>query len=268
MFGKRPDGTKLVNLSHMRAFMPFISPRRNESLVYYSTTVDVDRAFELLQQINAKRNPNRPITLFHLYIRALAMAFHARPNVNRFIAGGRLWQRNHVAITFSAKQEIIEGAPLITMKRVFPESEGLEEMVDEILDTLIARRGGERTSSDSEVNLALMLPVICVRFIMWFLHRIDMMGLLPWAMIDDDPLYTSIFIANLGSVGLDAGYHHLWEHGTCSVFGVMGRIHENAEGKRVMEIKYSYDERVEDGLYAGVTMEQVRESLEQPERLL
>jgi hypothetical protein len=42
---------------------------------------------------------------------------------------------------------------------------------------------------------------------MWILHRFNMMGLMPKAMIDHDPLFTSAFVANLGSVGLEAGYH-------------------------------------------------------------
>ena len=86
-------------------------------------------------------------------------------------------------------------------------------------------------------------------------------------MIDDDPLFTSVFIANLGSVGLDAGYHHLWEYGTCSAFGVIGKVHERADGKRVMNVQYSYDERVEDGLYAATTMGQIKDKLEKPGEL-
>ena len=47
-------------------------------------------------------------------------------------------------------------------------------------------------------------------------------------MVEDDPLFTSIFIANLGSIGYPAGFHHLWEYGTASIFGVMGKIEPGA----------------------------------------
>jgi len=69
-------------------------------------------------------------------------------------------------------------------------------------------------------------------------------------------------------VGLDAGYHHLWEYGTCSIFAVLGRIHTRPDGVQVVDVKYSYDERVEDGLYAAITMDGIRERLEAPEGLL
>lgn len=267
MFGKRPDGHKIEDLSRLRAFMPFVSPRRNDALVLYTTEIEVDEAMAFVDQYNEGREEKRRMTLFHLYLRSLAQAFHARPGVNRFVAGGRLWQRNHVAVTFTAKQALEDFAPMHTVKRIFPEDETLEEMVDSITGRIRKRRGGEVTTSDKEVNLAMKMPVLVTRAAVWLLHKANMMHMLPKSMIDDDPMFTSVFIANLGSVGLDAGYHHLWEYGTCSAFGVIGKVHERADGKRVMNVKYSYDERVEDGLYAAFTMAQIKEKLEKPDSL-
>jgi hypothetical protein len=267
MFGSRPDGVRIRGLSQTREFLPFISPRRNESLVYYSTQIDLEPALAFLDDLNRERSRESRVTFFHLYLRAIALAFHERPGVNRFVAGGRLWQRNHVAISFSAKQEILDGSPVLTLKRIFPRHESLDEMVESMLDDLRSRRKGRETASDKEVKFGLAFPVPVLRLVMWVLHRANMLGLLPASMIQGDPLFTSVFLANLGSVDLDAGYHHLWEYGTCSIFGVLGRIRRNPDGQRVVEVKYSYDERVEDGLYAAITMEGIKESLELPESL-
>ncbi len=38
------------------------------------------------------------------------------------------------------------------------------------------------------------------------------------------PLYSSALLANLGSVGLDSAYHHLYEYGTTPIFVTMGRV--------------------------------------------
>ena len=267
MIWSRPDGDPIPNLSRMRKFMPFVSPRRNESLVLYETEIEIDPAYAFLGELNETRAEGRQATLFHLYLRALSQAMHERPGVNRFVAGGRLWQRNHVAITFSAKLELIDGAPMVTVKRTFPEDEGLIEMVDGILGDLASRRRGRETRSDKEMKLALQLPPTVVRGGVWFLHRANMLGLLPRTMIDDDPLFTSIFVANLGSVGLGAAFHHLWEYGTCSIFAVMGGFRTREDGASVMNVNYTYDERVEDGLYAAQTMEIVKNNLEHPEKL-
>ncbi len=48
----------------------------------------------------------------------------------------------------------------------------------------------------------------------------------------------------------------------------MGRIRSGEDGRRVMTLFYTYDERVEDGLYASISLNSIRERLESPELLL
>ena len=268
MFGKRADGKLLRNISKTRRFMPYISPRRNDSLVYYTTEIEVEPALRFIEEQNRDRPEDRKITLFHLYLRSLAIAFHERSGVNRFVAGGRLWQRDEVWITYSIKQEMIDGAPVLTIKRRFEPDEGLGEMVDSFREALRARRRGKLSTADKEMNLILLTPGFVLRGLLRLMRTADALGLLPRSVIDNDPMFSSIFVANLGSVGLDAGYHHLWEYGTCSNFAVVGRVHERHDGVRVMEVKYSYDERIADGMYAAITMTAIKERIEAPERLL
>ena len=268
MFGRRPDATQVTGLPTIRRFMPFISPRRNDSLVLYAQEVEADAALRFVDEFNLGRSKESQVTLFHLVLRAVALALHAYPGVNRFVSGGRLWQREGAWVTFSAKQEILPGSPLLTIKRKFPEDETLDEMVDAILAHVRSRRRGEKTTSDKEMSLANRLPPFVVRLVVWLLRKVDNLGLLPKAMIDDDPLFTSLFVANLGSVGLNAGYHHLWEYGTCSMFAVMGRLKKRHDGVAVFEIQYSYDERMEDGLYGGLAMSLIKENIENPEALV
>ena len=267
MFGRRPDATLVRDLSPVRRFMPFISPRRNESLVYFSHTVDAEPAIAFLETLNADRPPERRITFFHLVLRAIALGFHERPRLNRFVAGGRLWQRDGIWLSFAAKRAMNDESPIITVKQRVDPTLPLTAMVDAILDQIQAGRAGRRTTSDSEVDLLLRLPVPVIRAAMWVAHKADALGLMPRSMIDADPLYASAFLANLGSVGLEGGYHHLWEHGTCGVFCVIGRIEPDASGRRRASLKYTYDERVEDGLYCARTLERLRERLEHPEKL-
>ncbi len=267
MFGRRPDATLVTGLPTVRRFMPFISPRRNDSLVLYTQEVEADAALRFVDEYNRGKDAEHSITLFHLVLRSVALALHEYPGVNRFVAGGRLWQRDGVWITFAAKQEILPGSPLLTIKREFPEGEDLDSMVGSILDQIRSRRRGRKTASDKEMNLASLLPPALTRLAVLALQGANRFGLLPKKMIDDDPLYATIFFANLGSVGLEAGYHHLWEYGTCSMFAVMGRLKERHDGVIVFENQYSYDERMEDGLYGGLAMAKIKQLLESPESL-
>ena len=267
MFGRRPDATLVRDAAPLRRFMPFISPRRNESLVYFAQEIDVERALAFVEERNRSRAAERPMTLFHLVLRALARSLHERPRLNRFTAGGKLWQREGVFLTFAAKKSFTDDAPVATVKRRFDSAETLDEMSDGLLDSIRVSRGDKKTAADHEVALLLRLPASVVHLVMRFVRVLDALGLLPRAMIDSDPMFTSAFVANLGSVGLEAAYHHLWDHGTCPIFCVVGRIHADPNGRRKVTLKWSFDERVEDGFYAARTLEGLRERLECPEKL-
>ena len=269
MFGKRADATLVRDLSTMRRFMPYISPRRNDSLFYMNQDIAVDAALEFLKKKNEERPKNRPISLFHLLLRATSQAVTMRPGVNRFVKGGRLWQRDGVWFTFSAKRRLVDGSPMITIKRRFrPESESLDEMVDAIYDKLEFGRSGKKTASDKEVGLMLRLPGPVIKALVGLARLADYFGLLPRAMIESDPLFTSVFLANLGSINYPAGFHHLWEYGTASMFGVMGRVEPSADGGRKFVAAWTYDERVEDGLYSYYSLRLIRKRIEKPELLL
>jgi len=269
MFGKRADATLVRDINAMRRFMPYVSPRRNDSLFFLNQDIAADAALEFLKKKNQERPKNRPITLFHLLLRAVSQAVQLRPGVNRFVKGGRLWQRDGVWLTFSAKRRLVDGSPMITIKRRFhPESESLDEMVDAIYDKLEFGRSGKKTTSDKEVGLMLRLPGPCIKASIGLARLADYFGLLPRSMIDSDPLFASVFLANLGSINYPAGFHHLWEYGTTSMFGVMGRLEPSADGGRKFVAAWTYDERIEDGLYSYHTLRLLRRRIESPELLL
>jgi len=267
MFGRRADGTRVENIPTLRRFMPYVSPRRNDSLFYMFQDIRVDAALEYLEKKNCERPVQRPITLFHLMLRATGNICFLRPGINRFVKGGKLWDRNHVSLTFSAKREIVDGSPLLTIKRRFLPDESLEEMVDGIYDRLESGRGGKKTTADKEMGIMVRLPGFAIRAAMGFVRAVDSLGLLPASFIEGDPLFTSIFMANLGSINYPAGFHHLWEYGTASCFGVMGKIEFDAEKRRKIVMAWTYDERIEDGLYSYHSMEIIRKKLEHPELL-
>jgi hypothetical protein len=140
-------------------------------------------------------------------------------------------------------------------------------MVAGVYEKLGQGRSGKQTTSDKEMGLLLRLPGPAIQLLLALARLGDRLGLLPRSMIEADPLFTSLFAANLGSIDYPAGFHHLWEYGTCSLFGVMGRIEPGANGRRKMSVAYTYDERIEDGLYSYHTLEGIRERIESPELL-
>ena len=263
MFGRRPDASLVRDLSPLRRFMPFVSPRRSEALVYMEDRIEVEAALALLDTLNQGRPREARATLFHLVLAAVARMLHDRPVLNRFVAGDRFWQRDGVYLTFSAKQRFDETAPILTVKRRFEAGEPFEAMCTDLLKKLGSGRGGEKTTSDREMGVLLRLPPFLVRLALGAVRLADRHGLLPRGMIETDPLYTSCFVANLGSLGLNGVFHHLWEWGNCPLFLVMGRVDPGPNGRR-LTLSWTYDERIADGFYAATGLTRVRALLEAP----
>jgi hypothetical protein len=269
MFGRRPDADLVRGAPALRRILPHVSPRRNESLFYLPDDVAVETALEFLDKHNRTRPSERPATLFHLLLRAIDQGIALNPRVNRFVKGGRLWQRRGIYVTFTAKRELSNSSALVTLKRhCDPERESLDDMIDRVYGLLQPARRGVESTSDKETRLLTRLPNVLTGMLVRGADVLDRFGLLPLAMIAPAPMFATVFVANLGSVGLDAGFHHLWERGTCSAFGVMGRIKADPSGRRIVNLTWTWDERVEDGLYVSSFTNGVKLHLENPELLL
>ena len=118
-----------------------------------------------------------------------------------------------------------------------------------------------------------MLPHFILSLLVRLIMRFDQWGLLPGFFLRSDPLFASMFIANLGSIQMDAGYHHLFEYGNIPIFLTMGQAKDcpaldaqgKAEVRRIVPLKYSFDERIEDGLYSAQSLGLLKDILENPE---
>lgn len=272
---ERSDADLVSDVHPVRRIMPFVMPTRTESAVLCREQVLAAPAKAFLETLNRDRPAERQATLFHMVLRALALVMHDRPRINRFVAGGRYYQRRGVWISFSGKRGMSDDAPIFTSKRLFPPGETFPEMVDAICDELAAGRSGRETDTDREINLLLRLPPGLLR---WFVRAgrwLNERNLFPASMIRNDPLFASAFVANLGSVGIDACYHHNYDYGTIPIFITMGRLKRvplvddqgNVVAAEVFDLKYTYDERTEDGFYVSRGLDFIRNALEHPERL-
>jgi hypothetical protein len=75
----------------------------------------------------------------------------------------------------------------------------------------------------------------------------------------------------MASLGMPAVYHHLYEYGTVGVFGSLGRpVTEpgsptsGPDRRRSMEVKWTFDERADDGLAAWYALRHFKAVMEDP----
>jgi pyruvate/2-oxoglutarate dehydrogenase complex dihydrolipoamide acyltransferase (E2) component len=260
---RRFDGDRVRDVSPTRAIMPYIMPQRQQAIVYFEQELDVTRVIEALARKQAQGGPK--LTVFHAYVHAAVRTLHERPRLNRFTAGVHLYQRKTIEIAFSAKKSMSDDAPMRVVKRTFHPGASFEQHLEDLAGGVREGRSDQLSASDKEMRLFLRLPPIAVKSFVSLAGWLDARNMLPKAIIGHDPLYASLFVANLGSVGLDAVYHHLYEWGNCPIFAAIGRVREESRGgstRKVCTVRYTFDERIEDGLYCARALEHLKSIIE------
>jgi hypothetical protein len=267
MFG--PHDGRRVTVHPYRRMMLFLMRGRNESAVYFEQHIDLTKTLPWLASWNERHGKHA--TVFHVILHALASVLHQRERLNRFTVGRRTFQRDAVLLSFAAKKQMSDDAPLATIKRRFDREERFGELVDKLTGEIGGARAIERSAMDKELAILLALPGFLLAFSIRLLRGLYAIGLAPRGLVDTDPLYTSAFVANLGSIKIDAAYHHLYEHGNCPLFVTIGQITEVpvVEGGAVvarpqLTLRYTFDERVEDGLYCAKSLQLLARQIEDP----
>ena len=264
----RPDGDLIAKVHPYRRLMAFVMRSRTESTVYLDADLRAEKLLEFLERHRA-----RGITLTHLLVAAAGDALRAHPNLNRFVAGKRLYQRRGRHITFSMKRAKLDAASKVAVVKLELEANASLAATAQQVDQLIHhQRSGERTAADAEFGLLTRLPRPLLSAAVAGVRWLDHYNLLPRFFVAGDALYTSVFIANLGSLNMSAPYHHLYEWGNCPLFMGVGAIEERVVVRngevttaQVLPIRWSFDERIEDGLSARGGLEHLRRVLEDPE---
>jgi len=273
---RRPDGDLVTDESPVRRMIPYIMRGRNESVVYHDELVNIARVRPWMRAWN-QSHPDDAITMFHIFLVGIAKGLQARPGMNRFVSGGRIYQRRGNFMSFAAKKQFDEKSPLVTVKVEIPEDEPFIQTIRKIKGAVGEGRSGAISMVDKELKLALALPGVVLRGVMALLRFLDKVNLMPGGMIKTDPMFTSCFVANLGSVGLDRTYHHLYEYGNASLFCVMGPPKkipvveppgDKIAIREVVEMRWSFDERINDGFYCALALKHFAKVMEDPEKYI
>ena len=78
----------------------------------------------------------------------------------------------------------------------------------------------------------------------------DKHGHLPKSIIKLSPFHTSAYITNVGSLGINSIYHHIYNFGTTSLFFAMGKKKKSFiyEDDEIREEAIALEESVESDL--------------------
>ncbi len=274
--GDRRDGTWLREVDAMHVIMPYLYPNKTDNEAFIMEDIPLQPIEDYLAARNAKlAEGEEEYKLFHVLLAAFVKTITLRPKMNRFIKGGKMFQRNSLSVAFVVKKKFSDnGAEALAFKE-FDENTTIDDVHRIISEEINECRSDKADNSTDKMDMLKKLPRCILRFVMWILHRLDEQGRVPYSLIKTDPNHASCFITNLGSIGLKAGYHHLSNWGTNSLFVVLGKKKKtpifNEDGSYSMQdtipIGLTLDERIADGYYYSRTVKLLKYLLANPELL-
>ena len=196
--------------------------------------------------------------------------------MNRFISGNRIYQRRWITAAFMVKRRFADESSESIFYKAFGDDDNIDTIHRSIKERVTSfRKGSAEDNSTDKMGLLLRLPPFMMRLVMKILFSLDRKGKVPDFLIKEDPNQASVFVTNLGSIGLHAGYHHLTNWGTNSIFVVIGEKHMapfyqedgSVEMREVIDLGVTLDERIADGYYYSKTIKLLKHLLTHPELL-
>lgn len=253
-FKKRNDGKIVKDEDSLIRITPFIMRGRNEAAIYFARSYDVEAIQKFIQD---KRAEGKRITLFNVIVAAMLQTIYRRPKINRFIAGRRLYEHNDISILYAVKARMTDDALESIAKVKLDPSDTIYDIANRMKKNIDRIKDGKLKTDDKLIRFVVKLPRSFLQFALWIVRLMDFYGIMPKALMEAIPLYSSMYISHLGSVGADAPFHHLYEFGTTSVFITIGRVYEapykgkddQVEWRQTVDLKFSIDERICDGFY-------------------
>ena len=272
--GDRYDGWRLRNVDPMFSVAPFILKSRVDSQVLFEIKVPIDKIETFIR--NHKEDiPD--LSIMHVVMASLIRLMSQRPNLNRFVIWHKIFARNHVNFSIAIKRSMSDIGEETIIKPYFLPTDTIQKIVSktniELQNTL---KASQDNSTDNLSKIFSFLPDFLLRSVVFLLSCLDKIGLMPKIFNHASPFHASFFLTNLGSIGIESIYHHLYEFGTCSMFVAMGKktkenvIEKNGEIKtnKSILLKFVLDERICDGFYYARSMRMLEKILSNPSDLL
>jgi len=273
--GDRRDGYWVRDLDVMHVFTPYLFPNRTENEAFIQEQVDITNLMAFLEKKNQSLTEHK-YTPFHIIIAALGKCVCLRPRMNRFVKGLRIYQREKITMAFVVKKKFHDDSHEALAFIEFTPEDTVDTMYDKIIAEVTDFREEKRQDNSTDVMDTLVkLPRFMLRTLVWFLKKLDFSGKVPESLVKTDPNYATVFLSNLGSIKLNAAYHHLNNWGTNSVFVVVGEIHKapyydeqgNVTMRSALNLGITLDERIADGYYYAQTIKLLKHLLQNPELL-
>ena len=259
------EGRKIKSLPPMNVVGVHFMPNRNGSSNQFSTSIDITETDKYLHELRKSGMPG--LGLMHVLLAAYVQTVAKYPGINRFIRGQKIYARNSIEICLTIKKDMsldaqetvikIPASPNATIKEIYTT---INELVEK------NRVEGDSNSMDVAARLLTFMPSIFLKFTVSAIRGLDFFGLLPRFITKISPFHSSMFITNLGSLGIPPVFHHLYDFGNIPLFLSMGmkrteyvlKKDGTTEKRKFIDITIVCDERICDGHYYATAFKNLK----------
>ncbi|MGI6498223.1 MAG: hypothetical protein ACOX0U_05300 [Oscillospiraceae bacterium] len=273
-FGDRYDGRRVRSLPPMQYITPFVMRTRNDAHLFFETRIEVGKSEEYIRSMRLKGM--RGFGFMHLVIAAYVRVVSQRPAMNRFISGQRIFQREDIVLSMMVKKGMKLNEQETGIKVMFEPDDTVYEVYSKMQEAIEeARAASDSTSLDSVARVLVRLPALILRFFVFLMHLLDYFGLMPKAIHHASPFHASLFVSNLGSLGIRPVFHHLYNFGNVPAFLTFGAKYVeitpdrsgNLQKKKYIDYTVVLDERISDGHYMASALKYLEHLLKNPHEL-
>jgi hypothetical protein len=245
---------------------------RADSQNHFEDVIDITNIEHYLDK--KRREGYADMTLLHVLIAGYVRVVAERPGLNRFIAGQKIFARNKLECVMTIKKELSLESPDTCIKVEFDPRDNIYNVYKKFQITANAAVN-ETTDFDNTARTLIRLPGLLLRGAVGFLRFLDYIGKLPKALLNVSPFHGSMIITSMGSLGIPAIYHHLYDFGNLPIFVSYGSIFSADAIKRdgtrerhhFVTLKVVTDERICDGYYYASAFKRLKRYLQHPEVL-
>lgn len=273
-FGDRRDGYKVRTLPPMQYVGVAIMHKRNDAQNLFAGSTDYANIDEYIRK---KRDEGLTgFGFMHVIVAAYVRMVSQKPALNRFIAGWRIFKRHEIVLSMMVKKSMKVNAQESAIKVRFEPTDTAEDVYRRMEEAIeVATAEGDSNTFDSVARVISRLPSFLLRWFVAFMQFLDFFGIMPKIIEEASPFHSSVYVSNLGSLGIPPIYHHLYNFGNTPVFITFGakrrELALKPDGSTYVKTMIDYtvvtDERTTDGHYLATAFKGLDKLFREPERL-
>jgi len=273
-FGDRKDGYRLRKADPFFRIIPYIMKEKNDAHVFFEDRIYLEDTDKFIRKL---RKEGLKIGFLHIVIASMVRMISQKPKINRFVIGRKTYARNEISFSLVIKKEMNEETEETTIKIIFEPTDTIYDVVEKVNNEIIKNKDAvKENSTDKAAKIITFMPGFLISLFMFVAKFMDNRGLLPRFLTNLSPFHSSIFITDLGSLGIKSVYHHIFNLGTNTLFIAFGiktkeyviDMDNNVKIRKAIDIKTAVDERIVDGYYFANAIKLGKNLMMHPHELL